>query len=261
MGCKTRTNESTPNESGRYKIYVVGQYKTFDKTGLFGKAIAKAIQVWTGCPIFHCGICLPMLNKWIEVDEGRYGDKSRAVWVNTCEGYVNQWFDSDKFRVIEISAPKSYISDYQLTLINDFIYHISSEVNNGEGSAYDWKGIFLAQFIHLGANDSSKYFCSELVAKILAMLGFPPFIVQEPSQYNPCTIFRTLEFYKHLLSEHPVQMSRSEQTMQYNTLGVGALEKKKLVIDSRSSLFREMEGWEIQSIDSNEFVDIIHDVV
>lgn len=49
--------------------------------------------------------------------------------------------------------------------------------------AYDWKGIFLSQFINLGYHSKTKWFCSEVCVAALQTIGMLPGI--KPNRVSP----------------------------------------------------------------------------
>ena len=60
-----------------------------------------------------------------------------------------------------------------------------------KNSKYDWKGIFLSQFIHLKKHNTKKFFCSELCADILKKFNYK--LNKESHLYSPKTLFKELE--------------------------------------------------------------------
>jgi hypothetical protein len=62
-------------------------------------------------------------------------------------------------------------------------------VTSQSGKKYDYKGILLSQFIKFGMNDNSKWFCSELVTKILQLFGSTAVWDLVPSDVNPGMLY------------------------------------------------------------------------
>jgi len=56
--------------------------------------------------------------------------------------------------------------------------------NKQIGKAYDWKGIFLTQFINIHKENPDKYFCTEICAEILKIMGVSK-LTKNSNEYNP----------------------------------------------------------------------------
>jgi hypothetical protein len=53
------------------------------------------------------------------------------------------------------------------------------------GSGYDWIGIYLTQFLFMDWESKDKWFCSEIVAKVLQMLYVDGFLDVKPNRLSP----------------------------------------------------------------------------
>ena len=53
-----------------------------------------------------------------------------------------------------------------------------------EGKDYDWKGIFLSQFIPADIHDKEKWFCNEICGEVLKKAGVIN-IIRDTNEYNP----------------------------------------------------------------------------
>ncbi len=119
----------------------------------------KAVMKWTKSKYFHTEVIVG--DYWISANtEGIKRYKLKKL--------------RDSYDYIFLDIP---ISDSHHKKILDFI-------DNQIGTEYDWLGIYLSQFVKIGANREDKWFCSELVTKILQL----------------CMVYETLELQPHLVS-------------------------------------------------------------
>jgi len=69
-------------------------------------------------------------------------------------------------------------------------------IENQIGTKYDWTGIWLSQFIGLGANRADKWFCSELVAKLMQICLVEESLNIQPHMTDPGELFDSLMIMK-----------------------------------------------------------------
>lgn len=60
------------------------------------------------------------------------------------------------------------------------------------GKQYDWLGIYLSQFIPIGSNSKNKWFCSEIVTKLLQLCLVEETFELQPHLVSPALIFKIL---------------------------------------------------------------------
>jgi hypothetical protein len=100
--------------------------------------------------------------------------------------YPKSKYNKEEWDVININAD---ISQKNLQKIERFI-------SNQVGLKYDWRGIFLSQFINFGIDSDSKWFCSEFVVKILQLFLIEETIDEKPNKVSPEKIYKILSSYK-----------------------------------------------------------------
>lgn len=61
------------------------------------------------------------------------------------------------------------------------------------GTKYDWMGIYLSQFLGIGSHRSDKWFCSELVTKLLQLCLVEQVLDMQPHMVSPGDLFRRME--------------------------------------------------------------------
>lgn len=123
-----------------------------------------AIKFWTVSRYDHCEVIFP---------DGRSlrADGNRGVVWNTIT-------DPSVWEVWTVP-----VTIDSLLALNEFAH---DEV----GCGYDWKGIFLAQFLPFRREDPAKWFCSELCAAALLKAGLP--LARKPFAYSPGALRKEL---------------------------------------------------------------------
>ena len=84
------------------------------------------------------------------------------------------------------------LTKYQLYIFKNFI-------QNQIGKKYDWLGIINKVFI-IFRDSGNKWFCSEIVTKLLQMLYVKEVLDYEPSDITPAKLFHLLEHKLEKLS-------------------------------------------------------------
>ena len=134
-------------------------FKKIDKKSKF---YSKLITKWTDSNYYHCEIIID--NVWISATEGK------GVTINELLPLKDTW---DYFKIDELT-----ITSEQAIIINTWIYAQSDK-------KYDWLGIALAQVLPFKYHNDKKWFCSELVTKILQLHLIPKVLDLEPHLVSP----------------------------------------------------------------------------
>jgi uncharacterized protein YycO len=107
-----------------------------------------------------------------------------ALWVSSNTGgvhtIVNMAHCAEQYTLVDVGC---------FDLTEDQYNNIMSWVTSQRGKKYDYKGILFSQFIKFGVNDNSKWFCSELVTKILQLFGSTAVWDLVPSEVNPGMLY------------------------------------------------------------------------
>lgn len=140
-------------------------------SSLFTKISAKAISWWTKHPYYHCELIFK--NKWISSHPDLGGVRLLPL------KELRPTWDYYKINLPEISTEQEEI----------LWGFLQEQINTG----YDWKGIFLSQFMKLGINSDTKWFCSEIVVKLLQLMYCKTLIDYVPNKISPADLFRILE--------------------------------------------------------------------
>ena len=153
------------------KVIIAFKKEVNDDSSLFTKISSKAISWWTKHPYYHCELIIK--DKWISSHPDLGGvrvltlDKLRPTW--------------DYY---EINLPD--ITKEQEEILWGFL---QEQINTG----YDWKGIFLSQFVKIGLNSDQKWFCSEIVVKLLQLMYCKTLLDIVPNKISPADLFKILE--------------------------------------------------------------------
>lgn len=134
--------------------------------------MAKVISLWTRSQYHH--VELIVNNKWIS------SDSDTGVVIKDLQPLKDNW------EYIEL--PNINICREHYNKFNTYIYKVN-------GSGYDWKGIILSQTIPLSMNNSDKWFCSELVTKLLHILLIEESLDLEPNEVSPKDLYNTFKHY------------------------------------------------------------------
>ena len=125
----------------------------------------KFIKKWTNSNYFHVEIIID--NYWYSAD--------------TSSGFIKR----------ELSPLKdSY--DYVTVMPNTCLENeeIAKTFLNAQiGKKYDWIAIYLTQLFNIGIESKDKWFCSEIVAKIMQILQIKEFVYNKPSLMTPEDVY------------------------------------------------------------------------
>lgn len=136
-------------------------------TKLIDKLQANAVKIWTRSKYFHVELILN--DMWIS------SDTDTGLSIKQLKPLKH-----DNWEYIELEPVT--ITQYQYTTLMLFL-------KQRENSGYDWLGIFLSQFISINTHNKDKYFCSEIVAKILQMLYVTHYLDVIPNNMSPKDIY------------------------------------------------------------------------
>jgi hypothetical protein len=139
-----------------------------------GNAISdKLIKFWTKSKYSHVEILI----------EGFSYDANTELGLRK---YAMKSYDLEQWDVISIDVN---ISKKNFGKIERFI-------KNQIGCKYDWRGIFLSQFVNMGIDSDNKWFCSEFVTKILQLILIEETLDEKPNKVSPGKLSELLSSYK-----------------------------------------------------------------
>ena len=153
------------------RLVLAFKHTTDDDIAWYWKWAAKITKWGTRSNFFHVELALD--NKWI----GAHTE--RGIEIYEFKPIYDKTFDY--YELI--------IDDLTDTQMEKFWRFVNAQVHSG----YDWKGIYLTQVIKLDWESKSKWFCSEIVAKMLQMLYVEKFIDIKPNRASPQTIFDKIQ--------------------------------------------------------------------
>jgi hypothetical protein len=132
-----------------------------------GGIFDKLIEWWTGGPYCHC--------------ELMWGD--RTMFSSNAAEHGTRFL-----------TPRNLLdSEWDCLWIptsKDIAAAISKSCAEEDGMGYDWRGLFVAQVLHLRWRDDKKWFCSEVCSWALMENGVIP--KSPPAAYNPNNFARAL---------------------------------------------------------------------
>jgi hypothetical protein len=129
------------------------------------------------------------------------------------------WWTNSKYSHVEIIIGDNWITSHPTDgvrkILNEQIYldcwdfiriptHNCNTIDNivnkyideQLGLTYDWIGIIFSQFIKLGIDSNTKWFCSEFVTKILQLYLITEVLDVKPNKVNPGYLYNLLINYK-----------------------------------------------------------------
>jgi hypothetical protein len=128
----------------------------------------KLIKAWTRSNYYHVEIIID--NYWIQADNdiGVVRHKLRPF--------------SKKYDYIEVAFSGSETQEEEVKCFVD------SQI----GAKYDWLGIYFSQIIKLGINKKDRWFCSELVSRVLQLCDIKPFLGVTNNEMAPGDVYNLL---------------------------------------------------------------------
>lgn len=130
--------------------------------------VSRLIKLWTRSKYSHCEILF---------EDGRHFSADTKMPMNTRFSTEPLTIKNWDFIVLPVGIDDE----------NKIKAFCVDEV----GCRYDWTGIFLSQFIHLGYQSKSKWFCSEVCAAALQQIGLLP--GWKPNRISPGKLFKLLD--------------------------------------------------------------------
>jgi hypothetical protein len=153
------------------KIILAFKHSQNENTKWYWLLASTAIRKWTKSKYFHVEIAFR--NKWIAAGT------DKGIKIENLLPLKDPNFDYFELDVPELSEEKEQI-------LMEFL-------QEQENTGYDWKGIYLSQILFLNWEHPSKWFCSEIVAKVLELLYEKELIGIAPNKLSPGDIYRLLE--------------------------------------------------------------------
>ncbi len=148
------------------KITIAFKHKLSDN--FFERMKQKIILKWTKSIYFHVEMIID--NEWIEADNDKGLIKHKLRPLSTKYDYIT-----------------IYVPECQINLKN-----AKKFIENQMGSKYDWTGIYLSQVFKLGIDKKDRWFCSEIVSKMLQIYGVENFHYIKPEDMSPESVFKML---------------------------------------------------------------------
>ena len=145
----------------------------FKKVNKDTSVIGKIISWWTKSQYHHVEIIVD--GNWIS------SDSDTGVVVRELKPFKDNW---------------DYIKLPPIGICNNHYSFLNNYINNLNGGKYDWKGIIFSQTIPLGLHNKDKWFCSELVTKLLQLMLVEEVIDIDPNLVSPRDLYDI--FSKHI---------------------------------------------------------------
>ena len=146
------------NSSNQLRLLLVSYYDFSESWGFMSKIKGSLIKLWTNGNFYHTELILG----------------NNRITSHTSTGVEVKEVKEDKMNsIIDRISQNAEILDlsyYFDTSNPDKIKEIEEFLDSQKGKLYDWKAIFLTQFVNLNREDKERWFCSEIVAEILKIL-------------------------------------------------------------------------------------------
>jgi len=126
----------------------------------------KLISWWTKSKYIHSELIID--NRWIT------SNPETGFSINTVRP-----IDYELYDIIDLGRVK--LTSKHMDVINRWLTSLT-------GTKYDYLGILMSQFLPLSIDNRNKYFCSELVCKLLQMIGYEEVINKLPQNMSPADI-------------------------------------------------------------------------
>ena len=156
-------------QTKQINLIVAFKHKADSEKAFLDRMMSKAIQFWTKSKYYHTEIVID--KTWVSAIP------NKGVSLNK----VSLDF-SPNWEYLTLTVE---VTEQQQALISKYVL-------DQAGCKYDWSGIFWSQFIKLGAQSDSKWFCSELVTKILQLYLVPEVLEEIPHKVSPAGLFTLL---------------------------------------------------------------------
>jgi len=136
---------------------------------LLTRLAAKGVQIWTKSKYYHVEIIIDGIWYSSRTDHGLRPLKLKPL----------------------SKAYDYYTIDTEIS--NKSLCNFKRFVKSNENTGYDWLGILLAQFLPFTIDNKDKWFCSEVVTKILQILDVYEVIDVEPHRISPEDLYRLVQ--------------------------------------------------------------------
>lgn len=148
------------------KIKVAFQKKDI-KPSLLDNIVASSIKIWTKSKYYHVAV------------------RINGVWYTSTPmvGVNSNPIEESNFDIIEIEHFALGLEEMDIAM---------RYIENQMDCAYDWKGILLSQFLSFGINSDTKWFCSEIVTKILQLMYVEEVFDVTPNKVSPQRLYELL---------------------------------------------------------------------
>lgn len=144
----------------------------FKKVNKNTSLIGKTISWWTKSQYHHVEIIVD--GSWIS------SDIDTGVVVKGLKPFKDGW---------------DYIKLPSISLCNKHYTFLNNYIDKLNGNKYDWKGIIFSQTIPLGLHNKDKWFCSELVTKLLQLMLVEEVIDIDPNLVAPRDLYEIFNKY------------------------------------------------------------------
>lgn len=152
---------------------IIGFQRNFDENiEWYWKKAAELIKWGTKSEYFHIELALD--GKWI----GAHTTSGIEIHEYN-PNHKNSYFDYFELEVDDITVNQRE--------------KLWKWIEGEAGAGYDWLGIYLTQFLFMDWESKDKWFCSEIVARILQLLYVEEFIDVKPNRESPADIFKKLK--------------------------------------------------------------------
>lgn len=136
-----------------------------------GSVFSKLIKIWTRSEYSHTELVID--GNWITSYPSK-GVLNRRLQ-DTSDFNINEWdiITIDQYEYSSVSILYRYLTDQS-------------------SCKYDWFGIIFSQFFKIGYNQDDKWFCSELVTKLLQILLVYKVLDLQPNKVSPQKLYEVL---------------------------------------------------------------------
>lgn len=153
------------------KVILALKHTMGKDNSLMWRKASTLIKWWTKSQYYHVEMIVD--NKWISSQT----DSGVSV-------YDLLPLTDTNYDYYELEVPDQVKK--KMALFWNFVY---SQKDTG----YDWKGIYLSQLLFLGNDSVNKWFCSEIVTRLLQILDCESVQTLRPNRVSPGQLYETLK--------------------------------------------------------------------
>ena len=157
----------------KVNLTIALKHKPKKGTNPLWNLVIKGIQFRTNSKYYHSELIID--DKWLSA----YPEKGIAMHDLRPTLNKDEW--------LYIPLGKHTVTEKQYLEIMEFI-------NEVVGSRYDFMGIFFSQFIKVGIDNKHKWFCSEIVSKILQLFLVKEYVDKVPHDLAPGDLYRLSKY-------------------------------------------------------------------